>query len=78
MTRLRQRMLEDMAVRNLAENTQSAYVQQVVAYARYFHRPPEQLGPEEVRAYQIHLTQTRGLSQAVSASRPAHCVSSTT
>ena len=62
MTRLRQRMLEDMAVRNLAENTQSAYVQQVVAYARHFHRPPEELGPEAVRAYQVHLTQTRMLS----------------
>lgn len=62
MTRLRQRMLEDMAVRNLAENTQSAYVQQVIAYARHFHRPPEELGPEAVRAYQVHLTQTRMLS----------------
>jgi integrase/recombinase XerD len=62
MTRLRQRMLEDMAIRNLAENTQSAYLQQVVAYARHFHRPPEELGPEAVRAYQVHLTQTRMLS----------------
>jgi site-specific recombinase XerD len=55
-------MLEDMAIRNLAENTQSAYVQQVIAYARHFHRPPEELGPEAVRAYQVHLTQTRMLS----------------
>ncbi len=31
MTPLRQRMLEDMSVRNLAENTQSAYLQQVAA-----------------------------------------------
>jgi len=62
MTPLRQRMLEDMAIRNLAENTQSAYIQQVVAYARYFHRAPEELGPEEIRAYQIYLTQTRMLS----------------
>lgn len=62
MTLLRQRMLEDMGIRNLAENTQSAYVQQIVAYARHFHRPPEELGPEEVRAYQVHLTQTRMLS----------------
>jgi len=30
MTPLRQRMLEDMAIRNLAENTQSAYIQQVI------------------------------------------------
>lgn len=46
MTPLRQRMLEDMGVRNLAKNTQSAYVQQVVVYARHFQRSPEDLGPE--------------------------------
>lgn len=62
MTPLRQRMLEDMAVRNLAQNTQSAYLQQVAAYARYFQRSPDELGPEEVRTYQVYLTQTRGLS----------------
>lgn len=54
MTPLRQRMLEDMAIRNLAENTQSAYLQQVAAYARHFDRSPAELGPEEVRAYQVH------------------------
>lgn len=62
MTPLRQRMLEDMAVRNLAQNTQSSYLQQVTAYARYFHRSPDELGPEEVRTYQVYLTQTRRLS----------------
>jgi site-specific recombinase XerD len=62
MTSLRQRMLEDMAIRNLAENTQSSYIQQIIAYARHFHRSPEALGPEEIRAYQLHLTQTRKLS----------------
>ena len=62
MTPLRQRMLEDMAIRNLAENTQSSYIQQIVSYAKHFHRAPEDLGPEEIRAYQLHLTQTRMLS----------------
>ena len=62
MTPLRQRMLEDMAIRNLAKNTQSSYLQQIIAYARHFHRAPEDLGPEEIRAYQLHLTQTRRLS----------------
>ena len=46
MTRLRQRMLEDMGIRNLADNTQSAYLHQIIAYAKHFHRPPEDLGPE--------------------------------
>lgn len=62
MTPLRQRMLEDMGVRNLTKNTQSAYVQQVAVYARHFQRSPEDLAPDEVRAYQVHLTQTRKLS----------------
>ena len=52
MTPLRQRMLEDMAIRNLAENTQSAYIQQVVAYAtgrqpaRNWHGSPCRRPPE--------------------------------
>ena len=62
MTPLRQRMLEDMGIRNLAENTQSAYLLQITAYAKYFKRPPEELGLEEIRAYQVYLTQTRNLS----------------
>ena len=61
-TPLRQRMIDDMRIRNLADNTQSTYLQQIIAYAEYFHRSPEQLGPEEVRAYQLYLTKTRGLS----------------
>jgi hypothetical protein len=48
MTHLRQRMIEDMGIRNLADNTQSAYLQQIIAYAEHFHRSPEELGPEAV------------------------------
>jgi site-specific recombinase XerD len=55
-------MLEDMAIRNLAGNTQTSYIQQIVSYAKYFSRSPEDLGPEEIRAYQLYLTQTRRLS----------------
>ena len=62
MTPLRHRMTEDMVIRNLAENTQSAYLQQITAYAEHFHRSPEDLGPEAIRAYQLYLTQTRKLS----------------
>jgi hypothetical protein len=45
MTHLRQRMIEDMGIRNLADNTQSAYLQQIISYAEHFHRSPEELGP---------------------------------
>ena len=62
MTPLRQRMLEDMGIRNLAENTQSAYLQQIAAYSRYFNRSPDQLGPEEIRTYQLYLMEIRALT----------------
>ena len=50
---LRQRMLEDMRIRNLSRNTQLSYLQQVSAYARHFARSPDALGPDDVRAYQL-------------------------
>jgi integrase/recombinase XerD len=59
MTPLRQRMLDDMQVRNFAPRTITSYVAHVSQFARYFGRSPEQLGPEEIRRYQIHLTQEK-------------------
>jgi hypothetical protein len=56
MTRLRQRMIEDMEIRNLSPNTHLSYLQQVSSFAKYCHRSPELVGPEEIRAYQVHLT----------------------
>lgn len=55
MTALRRRMIEDMRVRNLAANTQRVYLQYVRAYAEHFGRSPALLGPEEIRAWQLHL-----------------------
>ena len=54
MTPLRQRMIEDMQIRNLAVNTQRAYCEYVSLFARHFHKSPALLGPEEIRAYQVH------------------------
>ena len=62
MTPLRQRMIEDMRIRNLAPNTQRAYVEQVSRFARHFGKSPELLGPPDIRAYQLHLIQERQLS----------------
>ena len=62
MTLLRQRMIEDMQIRNLAVGTQQAYVQQVSLFARYFNKSPELLGPEQIRAYQLYLTNEKKLS----------------
>ncbi|MGH9366221.1 MAG: phage integrase N-terminal SAM-like domain-containing protein [Thermoanaerobaculia bacterium] len=55
MTTLRQRMLEDMRVSNLSPKTRQIYISLVARPARYFRTSPELLGPEEVRAFQLHL-----------------------
>ena len=62
MTPLRQRMTEDMQVRNLSPLTVGTYVQQVSLFARYFNRSPELLGPEEIRSYQVYLTNEKKLA----------------
>jgi len=62
MTPLRQRMIEDMRVRNLAPKTQKTYVTQVARFAKYFGKSPELLGPENVRAYQVYLVNERHVS----------------
>ncbi len=60
-TILRQRMTEDMQVRNLSRQTQASYVLQVSQFARYFNKSPAVLGPEEIRSYQVYLTNQKKL-----------------
>jgi len=62
MTQLRQRMSEDMQVRNFALNTQLSYLQQVSLFARHFGKSPDLLGREDIRTYQVYLTNEKKLS----------------
>ena len=62
MTPLRRRMTEDMQLCNLSPHTQRAYLRYVALFARHFQKSPELLGPAEIRAYQLYLTQERQLS----------------
>jgi integrase/recombinase XerD len=59
MTPLRQRMLEDMQLRGLAERTQESYLGAVRRLAEYYGRPPDQLSDEEVRGYFLYLQNER-------------------
>ena len=52
---LRQRMIEDMMIRNLSRATQQSYIYAVARFSRHFNSSPDRLGMEEVRAYQLHL-----------------------
>jgi site-specific recombinase XerD len=55
MTALRQRMLEDLSIRNYAPSTVECYIRSVAAFAKHFNKSPDQLSPEEIRQYQLFL-----------------------
>jgi integrase/recombinase XerD len=54
-------MLEELERRNYSQSTTRAYIHTVEDFARYFKRPPDQLGPEHIREYQAQLFSTRKL-----------------
>jgi integrase/recombinase XerD len=62
MTPLRQRMIDDMQLRNLAARTQKNYIAHVAGFAKYFGRSPAKLDIEAVRQYQLYLLNQRKLS----------------
>jgi integrase/recombinase XerD len=55
---LRQRMLEDMRMRRFAPDTQREYIRAVKRLATFLGRSPDTATPEELRAFQLHLTET--------------------
>src|SRR5207244_11033113 len=62
MTTLRQRMIDDLKVRNRSSRTIKTSVAQVANFARHFGKSPELLGPEEIRQYQAYLVEERHVS----------------
>lgn len=62
MTPLRQQMQNDMVLQGLAVKTQSAYLDAVKAISQHYHRSPDQLSPEEIKQYLLHLITDRQLS----------------
>jgi site-specific recombinase XerD len=55
---LRQRMIEDMTVRNFMEKTRNDYIHHVRALAAFLRRSPDTATPEDLRRFQLHQTQT--------------------
>ena len=55
---LRQRMLEDMAVRRFGEKTRHDYIRRVTMFAKFLGRSPDTATADDVRRYQVHLTES--------------------
>src|SRR3954468_1375169 len=55
MTPLRQRMIDDMRLRNFAPRTIQIYVERVVTFAKHFGKSPDRLRAADVRAYLLFL-----------------------
>ena len=55
---LRRRMLEDMAVRKFGEKTRHDYIRHVETFASFLGRSPDTATAEDVRRYQVHLTES--------------------
>jgi site-specific recombinase XerD len=60
LTPLRQRMLDDMKIRNMAASTRKVYVCSVASFSAFHGRSPDELTLEDVCDYQLHLV-ARGL-----------------
>ena len=61
---LRQRMIEDMALRKLAPKTQSNYLRAVINLTCFLGRSPDTASPEDLRRYQLHLVEN-GISSII-------------
>ena len=52
---LRQRMIDDMIIRNMAPTTQRVYASAVANFSAFGGRSPDKLGLDDVRDYRLHL-----------------------
>lgn len=62
MTPLRQKMIEDMQLRGLAERTQQSYLAAVQGLAKYHDKSPAELSEGELRAYLLYLKNEKQVS----------------
>jgi site-specific recombinase XerD len=62
MTPLRQKLIDEVQLRGFSINTQDSYVRCVAGLAQFYHRSPDQIGDEQIKAYLLHLLRIRKLA----------------
>jgi integrase/recombinase XerD len=61
MTKLRQRMMEELKLRNSSEETIRSYISGVKRFAAHYRKSPAQMNAEDVRQYLLYLRNERKL-----------------
>lgn len=62
MTPLRQRMIEDLQIRNYSDATVEVYIRSVAQFSKHFGKSPDALGLEDIRKYQVYLIREKKVS----------------
>jgi site-specific recombinase XerD len=62
MTPLRQKLIDEVQLRGFSINTQDSYVRCVAGLAQFYHRSPDKIGDEQIKAYLLHLLRIRKLA----------------
>jgi len=66
MTKLRQRMIQDLQLRGMAARTQESYVFAVRKLAEHFSKSPDQITEEQLREYFLYLKNVKKYSRTAS------------
>ena len=56
-TPLRARMIDDMRIRGMGEKARKAHIRAIKDFAGFLGRSPDTATPEDLRAYQLHMTE---------------------
>src|SRR5262249_21700211 len=62
MTPLRQKLIDEIQLRGFSIHTQDCYVRSVTGLARFYHRSPDQISDDEIKAYLLHLLREKKLA----------------
>ena len=64
MTKLRQKMIEDMHLHNFSKNTQESYIMAVMILSRHYWRSPDKITEDEIRRFFLYLMDEKKLSKS--------------
>ena len=62
MTILRQKLIDEIQLRGFSIHTEDSYLRSVAALAQFYHRSPDKLADDEIKAYLLHLLRVRKLA----------------